>query len=85
MENKQNSINGVSETHNVPLYTKIDSNIKQRAETYVYESKQTDKKDTDSMKKLFEIALDYYMIHKPIITMGEVIPTHKLGYIPEDA
>ena len=59
MENK-------SDSQDEPIYSKISSDIRQRADTYVYESKMTDRNDTDNLKKLLETALDTYMIDHPI-------------------
>lgn len=60
MENK-------SETQDEPIYSKINSDIRRRADTYVYESKMLNKNETDNLRKLLEVALDYYMIKNPII------------------
>jgi len=53
------------ENKNIAIYAKIDSLVKERATMYVTKCKLL-KKDTDTMNKLIEMALDSYMIDKPL-------------------
>lgn len=50
-----------------PLYAKINQDVRKRADTYVYESKMLGKENTDSLKKLIEVALDDYIAKTPIL------------------
>jgi hypothetical protein len=48
------------------IYSKIDSEVKRRAETYIYESKMVKKVETDNLRKLIELSIDGYIIANPI-------------------
>ena len=47
------------------LYTKIDSNVKDRIYVYVNESKLRGKKETDTIAKFVETAVDEYIRLNP--------------------
>ena len=50
-----------------PLYTKIDPELADKADRYVYESKLEKIEITDNMRKLIEISLKTYIEANPII------------------
>lgn len=50
------------------LYTKIDRDIKTRAESYVYNSKLIKNIEANNMRKFIETSLVYYMRIHPIPT-----------------
>ena len=53
------------ETNEIPLFSKIDENVKERATMYVTQSKILGL-DTNTMKSLLEKALEEYMIKHPL-------------------
>jgi len=51
--------------NNIPVYVKIDESVKERATMYITKCKLL-KKETDTMNKLIEQALESYMIEYPL-------------------
>jgi len=53
------------EINKLPIYVKIDANVKERAMMYITKSKLTDK-EIKTLSGLTEEALEQYMIDNPI-------------------
>ncbi len=62
MENKDLS---TEEQELIPLYAKIDINVKNRMDSYIIESKFA-RKDIKNQKQFLEEAIDEYIINNPI-------------------
>lgn len=50
------------------LFTKLDSNLKDRARVFIMEKRLVKDEKINSMRDLVEIALDEYMINHPTTT-----------------
>jgi len=56
----------MEKTKTVPIYAKIDENVKNRVELYISQARILKMSKTNNIRKFMEEAFDQYLINNPI-------------------